>query len=72
MNVLKESKRSVTFQLNEKAIEPENISKPSLIFNDAPIQQGRNELTLSRSKSNSSKPMPLRIEGIELFIDYKQ
>ena len=42
-----------------------------LLFEDVPVQQGKNELILSLTKRSHNRNQPVRVQAVELLVEYK-
>jgi len=64
------SKQLIRFRLNGQALDNETIGGNVFTFDNPPAREGKNELGISLYGRNETTPGPIRIEGIELFIEY--
>ena len=46
------------------------VDKSELTFSDASVKQGENELTVSLHGREGKAPGRIRVEGIEVFVEY--
>jgi len=70
MKGYKPSGHLVGVRLNGQVLEGPHLKNATLVFANAPARQGENVLAVSVTGPNGEKPPQIRVQGIELIIEY--
>jgi len=68
----KPSAHAVGVRLNGQAVGKGQAKKNALVVANVPARQGRNALAVSMTGRNGGKPSEIRIQGIELIVEYSK
>ncbi len=57
-------------RLNGQAVQQGHVKKNALVFPNVPARQGQNALDVSMTGRDGGRPPQIRIQGIELIVEY--